>query len=622
MYAIKCNPGEIEAIKRHLLDKGLMNKEFLPKRDHNGFYFPIIKKTKDSVEVAEDFFERKETVSDLKSMLKKDFTEDELKRIKTAYDIVGSIAILEIDDEFSGREKLIADAVLKQNKQVKTVLSKSGIHEGTYRTQKMRFLAGEDTRETTYLENGAKIKLNVETVYFSSRLSEERKRIAGQVRKGESVIEMFSGCAPYATVISKNTGAKEICGIEINPDGHWYGMENIAINKLGNVRLFCGDAKKLVPRINNLGIGLKGGIDNFSKIYSEGLQLFELQLEKNELDDRYDEVSEFIDSLSEKGVSVMVHHIMKYHDADTSLCTENITELDAVVERFLSLCKKRNVIGFALHSTNHKDTYGLLDEESEACIDKISKNLNHLFRKYKSERIQDLLYMENSIYAINTFAHFKEIKKRTGLKNVVLDDVHLFVSNIMPLNLVKNPPKSTDYVKYRKAISDFKANFNVYFHIADTSARVPPDKDAIEIGKGIIDFTKVADLIDFGVIEVWDYFSKDPIENKRSHKAICALRDKILGKKTFDRILMPLPKSAEDFLDDALAMAKDGTIIHFYDFLNEQLGEIPGKAIEKIDKACKRNKISYEVLGHVKCGDHAPHTYRVCVDFKISKSMH
>jgi tRNA G37 N-methylase Trm5 len=82
---------------------------------------------------------------------------------------------------------------------------------------------------------------------------------------------------------------------------------------------------------------------------------------------------------------------------------------------------------------------------------------------------------------------------------------------------------------------------------------------------------------------------------------------------------MPLPKSAEDFLDNVLHLAKDGTIIHFYDFLNEQLGEIPGKAVEKIDAACRRNKFSYEILTHVKCGDHAPHTYRVCVDFKVKR---
>jgi tRNA G37 N-methylase Trm5 len=132
-----------------------------------------------------------------------------------------------------------------------------------------------------------------------------------------------------------------------------------------------------------------------------------------------------------------------------------------------------------------------------------------------------------------------------------------------------------------------------------------------------MDFSKFIDLIDFGVIEVWDYFSEEYLENRNSYDNFCSIRDSVLGKKTFDRILMPLPKSAEDFLDDALLMANKGTIIHFYDFLNEALGEIPSKAIEKIDIACKRNNVQYKVLNHVKCGDQAPYVYRVCVDFEI-----
>ena len=37
-------------------------------------------------------------------------------------------------------------------------------------------------------------------------------------------------------------------------------------------------------------------------------------------------------------------------------------------------------------------------------------------------------------------------------------------------------------------------------------------------------------------------------------------------KKKFDRIIMPLPKGAENFLDVAFAAAKNGSIIHLYDF--------------------------------------------------------
>jgi tRNA G37 N-methylase Trm5 len=77
---------------------------------------------------------------------------------------------------------------------------------------------------------------------------------------------------------------------------------------------------------------------------------------------------------------------------------------------------------------------------------------------------------------------------------------------------------------------------------------------------------------------------------------------------------MPLPKTADEFLDDALQVSKKGTIIHFYDFLPETEFD---EAVKKIEKACKKRKLKCKILEIVKCGQHAPHIYRVCVDFKI-----
>ena len=85
-------------------------------------------------------------------------------------------------------------------------------------------------------------------------------------------------------------------------------------------------------------------------------------------------------------------------------------------------------------------------------------------------------------------------------------------------------------------------------------------------------------------------------------------------RKKFDRIIMPLPKTADEFLDEALMVSKKGTVIHFYDFLEEY--EF-GDAIKKIDKACKKNRMRYRVLETVKCGQHSPHVFRICVDFEI-----
>lgn len=77
----------------------------------------------------------------------------------------------------------------------------------------------------------------------------------------------------------------------------------------------------------------------------------------------------------------------------------------------------------------------------------------------------------------------------------------------------------------------------------------------------------------------------------------------------FDRILMPLPHSAEEFLDVAVKYLKEKGMIHFYSFAREE--EIPDKVLSLI-----RTKVAkFKVIRFVKCGQSAPGKYRVCVDF-------
>lgn len=89
---------------------------------------------------------------------------------------------------------------------------------------------------------------------------------------------------------------------------------------------------------------------------------------------------------------------------------------------------------------------------------------------------------------------------------------------------------------------------------------------------------------------------------------------KIKLNKKFDRILMPLPKDAGDFLKDVFKYSKKGTIIHFYAFGQEnKFNEIKRNLTDKCRKLGKKIRI----LNLVKCGQYSPYTYRICVDFKI-----
>jgi|TARA_Y100000310_G_scaffold167610_2_gene167531 tRNA (guanine37-N1)-methyltransferase len=182
-----------------------------------------------------------------KDTLKK-LTKKELALVPRAFDTVGSIAIFnEFPPELKKKEKYIAQTLMQLQPNIKTVAKKVKQYSGRLRTPKLVLIAGSKSKETLHVENGVRLKLNVESCYFSTRSSNERKRIAKLVKKGESILVLFSGIAPFPCVIAKNTKAKEVVGIELNKKAHKFALENIKLNKLLNVSLLHGDVKKILP---------------------------------------------------------------------------------------------------------------------------------------------------------------------------------------------------------------------------------------------------------------------------------------------------------------------------------------------------------------------------------------
>lgn len=249
MICIKVPVKEAEKAKRDMIKNDLLDKEHYMKKNKDFVYFPVKKKFRSKYKFVHKILKKKEERANLKTSLTKKLKKSDLEFLRTSMDVIGNIAILEIPDELRKKEKLIAKEVLKANKTIKTVLKK-GKHEGVFRTQKLEYLAGEKTREAVYKENNVTMKLNVENVYFSPRLSNDRKRVYKQVKKGEEVLVMFSGCGPYTCAIAKNSKAKQVYGVEINPTAHNYALENAMLNKLNNTAVFLGDVKHIVPKLN------------------------------------------------------------------------------------------------------------------------------------------------------------------------------------------------------------------------------------------------------------------------------------------------------------------------------------------------------------------------------------
>ena len=173
------------------------------------------------------------------------------KEASYAFDRMGNVAIVKFSRETrTAEKKKFANKLLKDNKSITTVLEKTGKFKGRLRKQATKYLAGKKTKEVLYKENGCVFRFNVDSTYFSPRLSNERKEIAGKVRKGENVLVMFAGVAPFSVVIAKNSKAGKVYSNEINREANKYAKLNLELNKLKEgVILLPGDIKKISEKL-------------------------------------------------------------------------------------------------------------------------------------------------------------------------------------------------------------------------------------------------------------------------------------------------------------------------------------------------------------------------------------
>ena len=173
-------------------------------------------------------------------------TEVEADELYGAFDQIGNIIILRVPDSLLQKRKIIGEVLLDKVKTAKSVYCQSSPVEGDFRIRKLELLAGEDKTETEYKEHGCRFKVDVEKTFFSPRLSTERDRIAGLIKEGEIIINMFGGVGMFSIVAAKKKKC-HVYNIDINPDAARLCSENILLNKLqGTVESIEGDATKVI----------------------------------------------------------------------------------------------------------------------------------------------------------------------------------------------------------------------------------------------------------------------------------------------------------------------------------------------------------------------------------------
>ena len=255
-YAIKVPLKYAQEIKLIINKKNLINNSCKLKKDKHFIYFPIINfdnkknlltnnnlKLKNLKIIIKDFEEYEKKIKTYKENL--DIPKNLKKYLPTSYDIIGNIVLIKLPTELLEYKKNIGESILKSKKNIETICLVKSI-EGELRTRNMEIISGKKQTKTIHKEFGLEFFVDVKDTYFSPRLANERKRIASLVKRGETVVDMFTGVAPFAVMIAKYSKAKTIYAVDKNKKAISLAQQNIKMNKVvDKITLFNDNSKNI-----------------------------------------------------------------------------------------------------------------------------------------------------------------------------------------------------------------------------------------------------------------------------------------------------------------------------------------------------------------------------------------
>jgi len=95
------------------------------------------------------------------------------------------------------------------------------------------------------------------------------------------------------------------------------------------------------------------------------------------------------------------------------------------------------------------------------------------------------------------------------------------------------------------------------------------------------------------------------------------LRAREYVRGSFDRVFVPAPHQGIALLSGVLPLTKTrGAMCHVYDFAPQGAFHV---SADRVRVACSEAGYSCSIRGVVKCGQHAPWVFRVCVDAHVRK---
>lgn len=233
-YGIKVQRSRGEEFRKILVEMAAFDRSRKIISDESNVYLPVL-------EIEELAASRLRLIGDFER-IEMDFPVEEpspspkdLLGFRPGFEVVGDIAIVEdIDAE------RVASVLMSASKNIRAVIAPLSDVEGEFRTRRFRHVAGEARTVTTHKEHGLRYRVDLEGAYFTPRLGTERLRVAGLVRPGDVVLDMFAGVGPFALLMAKK-GARVIA-MDKNSVAVQYLRENARLNKVESIEILEGDA--------------------------------------------------------------------------------------------------------------------------------------------------------------------------------------------------------------------------------------------------------------------------------------------------------------------------------------------------------------------------------------------
>lgn len=311
---VKAAAKDAEKVRLELIRLGAFDSGLKIKRTKSYVILPVKKEKVGELgkkfALIEAKFETQEVRKKFTDYLHEFLPKEEIQHVRTSFDVIGDIAVIEISEELEKQEQKIAESLMLAHKNIKTVFKKGSEVKSEERLRELKFLAGENKTETLHKEHGCRFKLDVTKVYFSPRLSYERQRILEQVKDGEVIADLFAGVGPFSILLAKYRDVK-VYAIDVNPAAVEYLRENIKLNKVeSRVIPLLGDAREVAPRniasrvIMNLPKSSDKYLDLAFDALKEGaIHFYAISPE----DDLYDSKIKFIESVAkQKGRAIEI----------------------------------------------------------------------------------------------------------------------------------------------------------------------------------------------------------------------------------------------------------------------------------------------------------------------------